>query len=267
MITINNLHFMYNDHSGIKNVNLKIEPNEVVSLLGPNGSGKTTLLKSIYGLLNPKKGRIYLDCKLISTIKSSELAKIVGGVPQDHQNSFPYKVLDLVVMGRTPYLSIFSSPLQEDYQKGRKILSELGISGLAERPYTQISGGERQLTFIARALMQEPKILLLDEPVAHLDIKNKVKVLTIVRDIAREKNLTVLMSLHDPNDAIKFSHKIVLIKDGTIIDYGSVEKIIDEKNLKKIYDIEFDILGTDTEKVIMYKISTAPLDRNETIPA
>lgn len=253
MIRVENVYFKYNDTFELHDVNLKIESGEVVTLLGPNGSGKTTLLKCIYAILKPNSGYIYLDGKKLDEFSQSELAKTIGGVPQDHYLTFPYKAIDIVVIGRTPYLSIFSSPSQQDYEDARKILDDLGILWLAERPYTQVSGGERQLVFISRALMQKPKALLLDEPTIHLDLKNRVKVLNAIKKVAKEKNLTVLMTLHEPNDAIMFSDKIALMKEGRIIDYGHPNAVVDEGNLRKMYEMSFNILRRDNTKVVVYQ--------------
>lgn len=253
MIRIENVYFKYNDTFGLHDVNLKIESGEVVTLLGPNGSGKTTLLKCIYAILKPKSGYIYLDGRELDKFTQSELSKTIGGVPQDHYLTFPYKVIDIVVIGRTPYLSIFSSPSRQDYEDARKILDDLGILWLAERPYTQVSGGERQLVFISRALMQNPKALLLDEPIIHLDLKNRVKVLNAIKKVAMEKNLTVLMTLHEPNDAIMFSDKIALMKEGRIIDYGCPNAVVNEENLRKMYEMSFNILRQDNTTVVVYQ--------------
>ena len=252
MIKIENLHFTYNGSFVLYDINLEIEPGEVVTLLGPNGSGKTTLLKCISNIFKPDKGCIYLDGRKLHEISQSELARIIGGVPQGHNPTFPYKVIDIVVMGKTPYLNIFSSPSQEDYENAKEILDDLGILWLAERPYTQVSGGERQLVFISRAIMQNPKVLLLDEPVTHLDIKNRAKVLNTVKRIAMEKKLTVLMTLHEPNDAIVYSDKIAFIKKGQIVNYGHTNTVVNEKNLQELYDMSFNILTQNNARVVTY---------------
>lgn len=252
MIKIENLYFSYNGSFNLYDINLHIESGEVVTLLGPNGSGKTTLLKCINNIYKPGKGCIHLDGKKLNEFTQPELAKTIGGVPQFHNPTFPYKVIDIVVMGKTPYLNIFSSPSQEDYENAKRILEGLGISWLAERPYTQVSGGERQLIFISRALMQKPKVLLLDEPVTHLDVKNRVKVLRTIRKIAVEKKLTVLMTLHEPNDAIVYSDKIAFMKKGRIINFGYTNTIINQENLQELYDMTFNILKQDNTQVVTY---------------
>ena len=257
MIKIENLCFSYNGFFEIYNINFELKKGEITTLLGPNGSGKTTLLKCVYGILKPKDGCIYLDGKSLLELSQPELAKNIGCVPQIHNPVFPFKIIDIVVMGRTPYIKMFSSPSKKDYKSAREIISELGISNLAERPYTMISGGEQQLVLMARALMQNPKLLLLDEPAAHLDIKNKVKVLSMVKKVAEKLKIAVLMTIHDPNDAIRFSHNIALMKEGKIIDYGYPDKVINAENLQEIYNMPFIILNQDNHKIVMYELENS----------
>ena len=257
LIKIENLCFSYNGFFEIYNINFELKKGEITTLLGPNGSGKTTLLKCVYGILKPKDGCIYLDGKSLLELSQPELAKNIGCVPQIHNPVFPFKIIDIVVMGRTPYIKMFSSPSKKDYKSAREIISELGISNLAERPYTMISGGEQQLVLMARALMQNPKLLLLDEPAAHLDIKNKVKVLSMVKKVAEKLKIAVLMTIHDPNDAIRFSHNIALMKEGKIIDYGYPDKVINAENLQEIYNMPFIILNQDNHKIVMYELENS----------
>jgi len=252
LISVEKLCFSYDSLFGLCDINFKVEMGEIATLLGPNGSGKTTLLKCIYGILKPKMGCIYLNNRSLFDLKQSELAKNVGGVPQIHHPTFPFKTIDVVVMGRTPYINIFSSPSKNDYQTARKIIRDLEILHLEERPYTKLSGGEQQLVFIARALLQNPKVLLLDEPVAHLDIKNRAKVLRSVKKVAKEMRIAVLMTLHDPNDAIIFSNKIGLIKEGKLIEYGYPDEVINEQNLQKVYNIHLTVLEKNNRKVVVY---------------
>jgi len=257
LIKIENLCFSYNGFFEIHNINFELKKGEITTLLGPNGSGKTTLLKCVYGILKPKDGYIYLDGKSLFGLSQTEIAKNIGCVPQIHNPVFPFKVIDIVVMGRTPYIKMFSSPSKKDYISAREIISDLGILHLAERPYTIISGGEQQLVLTARALMQNPKLLLLDEPAAHLDIRNKVKVLSMVKKVAEKLKIAVLMTIHDPNDAIRFSHNIALMKEGKIIDYGYPDKVINAENLREIYNMPFIILNQDNHKIVMYELENS----------
>lgn len=251
MIVIKNLSFSYNGHNKVlKNINLEIKPGKILALLGPNGSGKTTLLKCIFGSLKPTNGSIYIDGKESNLLSPQELARCVGGVPQEHHPAFPYRVIDVVVMGRTPYLDLFSAPSSLDYKKAEKVLKELGIFHLAYKPYTQLSGGERKIVLIARALVQDPKVLLLDEPTAHLDVKNKIKILTLIRELTKKRRtLAVIRTLHDPNEALLFSDEIALLEKGSIVYLGPSNEI-DEKLLEKVYGIPFKIIEDNGTKIV-----------------
>lgn len=250
MISVKNVHFAYDGKPVLLGVDLEVKRGEIAALLGPNGSGKTTLLRCIFRILKPKTGCTYIEGKDLGELSRREIAKLLAGVPQNHTATFPYRVIDFVVMGRTPYLDIFSAPSTKDYREAWNILRELGIGHLAERPYTQLSGGERQLALIGRALMQGVNILLLDEPTKHLDVRNKVRVLTILRKLSSEKGLTVLMTLHDPNEAIMFADKVALIRDGKIIGFKP-SRMIDESDLKDIYGIPFKAVGEGSFRVFI----------------
>ena len=180
-VKIKELIFGYNEKVVLDHLSFEVSKSEIIAILGPNGSGKTTLLKCLNMLLKPK-GSFFIESFDISKLNEKEIAKFVGYVPQMHSPAFPYKVIDIVVSGRTPYLG-FSTPTKKDYDHAYNVLNKLGLTHLADKPYTQLSGGQLRLVLIARALVQQPKILLLDEPTSHLDLKNRVLVLKILREI------------------------------------------------------------------------------------
>lgn len=236
MITVEKLYFSYDKKSEIlKNINISIKKGEVVSLLGPNGSGKTTLLKCINSLLMPTKGAVYINEKNVSLMKRHEVARYVSYVPQEHRTSFPYTVMDVVLLGRVPYIGLFSNPKSSDIEKCYEILNSIGISYLAERVYTQISGGERKLCLIARALCSEAEVLLLDEPTSNLDMKHQIDVLHIIKKLSQSKGLTVLMTLHDPNLAILSADRAFLLKEGRIIFEGQAKDVITREKIENTY--------------------------------
>lgn len=250
-IIVEKLSFTYGHGFGLEDVNLRVRAGEVVTLLGPNGSGKTTLLKCINALLKPRLGCVYVDGKDVLRMKGDELAKLMGYVPQLHNPTFPYTVLDVVLMGRTPHLGTFQQPSKADVQKAEEALKMVGLHHLRGRPYTDISGGERQLVLIARALAQEPRVILLDEPTAHLDFKNQFKVLKVVRSIAKERGVAIIMSLHDPNLAYLFSDTIALMKGGRIVACGRPEDVITEENIKAVYEMDIKIIGNERERLVI----------------
>lgn len=242
IVRISSLSFSYGLEFGLKDISLCVNSGEVVTLLGPNGSGKTTLLKCINSLLPPKEGCVFIDGKDVLKYSRNELAKVAGYVPQAHIPSFPFTVLDVVLMGRVSHLEIFQQPSKSDQEKAEVALQTVGLSGMKDRIYTQISGGERQLALVARALAQEPKILILDEPTAHLDFKNQITTLYVIRKLAKEKNIAVIMSLHEPNHALLFSDNVALMRNGTVAAYGKADKVITKENIKQTYCIDVDTI-------------------------
>ena len=221
----------------LEDINLEVRAGEVVTLLGPNGSGKTTLLYCIAGLYRPQRGQVLVDGKEVSKLPRREAAKIIGFVPQDHHPSFPYLSLDVVAMGRAAHPGLLGSPNRRDLEIARRALEAVGASHLADRIYTQVSGGERQLILIARALAQEPKILLLDEPTAHLDFKNQVRVLSLVKRLVEERKLAAVLTLHDPNLASMFSDRIALMNNGRLAAYGPPEEALIAQLLRRVYQL------------------------------
>jgi len=249
-VVIENLSFSYEHGFELRIDNIRIGSRIIFTLLGPNGSGKTTLLRCIHAFLKPRTGCVYIDGKNVLRLKEDEIARLMGYVPQTHIPVFPYTIFDVVLMGRTPYLGIFQQPSKEDFRKAEEALRLVGLYHLKDRPYTEISGGERQLVLIARALVQEPKVLLLDEPTAHLDFRNQFKVLKIVRNIAKEKDITVIMSLHDPNLAYHFLDIVALVKNGEIIAYGPPENVITKENIKIVYGMDVEIIDNGRGKYV-----------------
>ncbi|MGB9628632.1 MAG: ABC transporter ATP-binding protein [Thermodesulfobacteriota bacterium] len=257
MLEVRDLHFRH-QHSGVdvlKDVTFKADLREVTTILGPNGSGKTTILKCVAGIWKPQKGKVLFDGKDILSFPSNRRAKIMAIVPQDHEPPFPYTVLDVVLMGRVAHVGLFSSPSRQDYLKAEEVTEVVGITHLRDKAYTNISGGERQLVLVARALAQEAPILLLDEPTSHLDFRNQIIVLSRVREIARQKKITVLMTLHDPNLAMSFSDKAILTYEGSIVSNGLPERVITEENLKRVYGIDVAVINFNGTRIISPRIN------------
>jgi iron complex transport system ATP-binding protein len=262
IIIVENLAFHYDSLPVLKDVSLKITDRELISLLGPNGSGKTTFLKCLCSLLKPKIGCIYIDGQSIWKMKPTQLAQQIGYVPQIHSPTFPYKVLDVVVSGRTPHLGALTTPSEKDYEIAYEALEAVGCQELAERPYTQLSGGELRMVLIARALAQQPKILLLDEPTSHLDFKNKIIVMRTIKDLV-ERGISAIVSEHDPNIAIAFSNKTILMKGGRIIAYGKTDEVINEETMRSLYDMDVEVisLANSQLKIVVPKMRNGHLQR------
>jgi iron complex transport system ATP-binding protein len=256
MIRVDEVSFRHRHDGGdvVKNAAFSVADGRIAVLLGPNGSGKTTLFKCIAGLWKPCGGAILLDGTDTARLSCRERALLLAMVPQDHTPPFPYTALEAVLMGRAPHVGLYASPSATDVDKARAALETVGAGRLADRPYTRVSGGERQLILIARALAQESPILLLDEPTSHLDFRNQHAVLSMVRRVAEDKGLTVLMTLHDPNLAAHFAHQVVLLKDGRVIADGTTEQVLTAGQLEHLYGV---VIGTmsDTERRLFYPAS------------
>jgi iron complex transport system ATP-binding protein len=243
-LRIDNISYSFGRHDVFRDLELEVKQGDIICVLGANGSGKTTLLRCINGTLRPKSGRIFLDDTDIAQIGVIRLARRIGTVSQEHSAPFPFSVLEVVRMGRAPYLGFFSSPSGHDNEIAMEALEHVGMSHLKDKPYTQISGGERQLVLIARTLAQKPGIILLDEPTSHLDFKNQVLVLKMISKLSMG-GLTIIMSTHLPNQAFLVSSRVALMTNGTLLAIGSCDDIMTEKNLAKTYGIGLRIAKID----------------------
>jgi iron complex transport system ATP-binding protein len=224
----------YRGHLVGRDISLTLGPGEVLCLLGPNGAGKTTLFRTLLGLLPPLGGAVVLGSDLLATLRPAEIAQRMAYVPQAHVTEFSFSVLDVVLMGRTARLKVFASPGAADERIAREKLAGLGIADLAEHDYTRISGGQRQLTLIARALAQETPILVLDEPTASLDFGNQAMVLGRIRDLAAQ-GYGIVLSTHDPDHALLVASRVAIIADGGLRALGTPEQVVTAEMLSSIY--------------------------------
>jgi iron complex transport system ATP-binding protein len=240
MLTIQNASCGYGPMVILSHVNLAVERGEVLCILGPNGVGKTTLFKTILGFLRLLDGEIAIDRQDVQKLSPKSRARVIGYVPQIHNPPFPFVVSDVVLMGRTAHIRSFSSPSKEDQRIACQCMDALQIRPLQDRIYTELSGGERQLVLIARALAQQPKILIMDEPTSNLDFGNQVRVLRQISELARQ-GLTVVMTSHFPNHAYLCASKVAMVKGNKSIEIGTSDEIITEDNLRETYGIDVKI--------------------------
>jgi len=215
-------------------ISLVLDPGEVLCLLGPNGAGKTTLFRTLLGLQRPLGGVVTIDGTPLARLRPADIAKRMAYVPQAHVTEFSYSVLDVVLMGRTARLRPFASPGADDERMAREKLDELGIADLADADYTRISGGQRQLTLIARALTQGAPILVMDEPTASLDFGNQTMVLARIRDLAAE-GYGVVLSTHDPDHALLVANRVAIIADGGLRAVGAANDVVTGPMLSGVY--------------------------------
>lgn len=228
--------FGYGSMPALEDVTMSLGDGEIVSLVGPNGSGKTTLLKCINMILKFQKGTVLVEERDISKLKLKELAKLLSYVPQSAGRSFPSTVFEIVLIGRKPYVDWSVS--SRDKEIVSNILSLMGLKEMALRQSNELSGGEYQKVLIARALAQEPQVLLLDEPTSNLDLKHQLDVLNLITSIVKKKNIAAVMAMHDLNLASRFSNKMIFLNGGKIYDAGKPEKVLTERNIRKVYGVE-----------------------------
>ena len=233
----------YRNHLVGSNIALTLEAGEVLCLLGPNGAGKTTLFRTLLGLQRALAGRVLLDDRVIERMRPVEIARHMAYVPQAHATEFSYTVLDVVLMGRTARLKPFASPGAADEKIAHEKLGVLGIADLAEDDYTRISGGQRQLALIARALAQEAPILVMDEPTASLDFGNQAMVLGRIRDLARE-GYGIVLSTHDPDHALLVATRVAVIAEGGLRAVGAPQDVVTAEMLSSIYRTEVIVEDT-----------------------
>jgi len=235
-LEIKGVSFSYGSRPALEGVTMSIEEGEIVSLVGPNGSGKTTLLKCINRILKHQKGTVLVEEKDISKLKLKELAKILSYVPQSVSHSLPSTVFEIVLIGRKPHLDWNVS--SRDKEIVLNILSLMGLKEMVLRQSNELSGGEYQKVLIARALAQEPQVLLLDEPTSNLDLKHQLDVLNLITSIVKEKEIAAVMAMHDLNLASRFSDKMIFLKSGKIYDAGKPETVLTAKNIREVYGVE-----------------------------
>lgn len=238
----------YQGNTVLDKVNLNIEKGVITTFLGPNGSGKTSLMSSINKTIKPVKGKIYIDGKDIGRLKGRSLSKMVATVPQVYNAHFNFTVFDMVLLGRAPHVRYM--PNKEDSLKVEEAIRNIGIEHLKNMEFNRLSGGERQLVMIARAIAQDAEVILLDEPTSYLDLKNQLKVLSIVKEINSLKKVTCIMTLHDPNHALMYSDKIVLFNNG-VVETGNIDSMINAKNIFDIYGVEVEVMNINDKRYVI----------------
>jgi len=251
ILKINALTFSYSPSAiaAVKEVTFDISPQTVTAILGPNGAGKTTLLHLILGLNKPLTGSILLHDRPISGYSRHELSQNIGLVPQSEYIPFEYSVLEYVTLGRAPYLGPLELPGKQDTVIARQALNDVGISHLENRSIPALSGGELQLVLLARALCQQPRVLLLDEPTSHLDLSNRNVTLQIM-DRLRRAGTTIIFSTHDPEAASLIADKLVLMRAGQVLDAGSMDDVFTTEKLSSTYGTPVEVVQIDGLRVV-----------------
>lgn len=248
---------VYGERTVLQEIELSVAPGEIVGLLGPNGSGKSTLVKTISGVLPDYLGSVRLDGRELKTLPRKEAARTIAVVPQETTFSFPFTALEIVLMGRHPHLGAFAFESARDFETARAALDRCGASHLASRPIQELSSGERQRIVFARAMAQEPRLLLLDEPVSFLDIRHQIELYDLVRELVEEHDTSVLTVLHDLNLAAEYCDRTYLLRDGRIDTSGPTEEVFTYLNLTRVFDTDLYVGLND----VTGKLLIAPLSR------
>lgn len=241
-IEVKNLNFSYGERQILFDISFKTEKGEFLSILGPNGVGKSTLFRCVLGLLSGYAGQVLIDGRDAQSFSVRESARHIAYIPQSSAPAFNYSVFDVVLMGRTSGLATFRTPKASDREKCHWALEKVGIAHLENRCYHRLSGGERQLVLIARALSQDAPVLMLDEPTANLDFGNQIRVLAQARELARE-GYTVIQTTHNPEQSYLYSDKILALQQGRVLTSGTPEQVLTEETMKTLYGVDVDVLS------------------------
>lgn len=251
-IRIESAVFSYARTPVLNDISFSVDTGNFCAILGSNGSGKTTFLKCINKLIELDSGSISIDGSDISELTHNEISKLVSYVPQEHDNIAPYSVLEMVVMGTTPHLGVAQTPSAQHYELARNTLASLDALHLENKFFNQISGGERQIVIIARSLVQQSPIIILDEPSNHLDFSRKALLLKLLKKVCIEQNKTIITTTHDPNLISSLADYVVMLKNGQIFYEGKPDVGLTSQNLSNVYDVNVGCHTTENGKVFFY---------------
>jgi iron complex transport system ATP-binding protein len=251
LLLVDDLRFAYNGQARqvIDGLSLRLDRGEVVAILGPNGAGKTTLLHTVLGILKPQAGRIGLAGRDLSSCRRDEVGRLVGLVPQSEHVAFDYSVEEYVLMGRAPHLGMLELPARDDLDVARRSLEKLGLGALRRRSILELSGGERQMVVLARALAQQVCLLLMDEPLAHLDLGNKGRILHVIRQLSTD-GVAVLFTTHEPEMVLGVAHRVVLMRLGRVVAAGPTEDVMTAATLSETYGVPIRVVRVNGSALV-----------------
>ncbi len=247
-LEVKDLRFSYGEHEVLKGLSFSAEYGELLSVLGPNGVGKSTLFRCVLGLLKPQSGQCLIDGESTAGLSAKELASRIAYIPQSHYPTFNFSVMDMVLMGTTAQINAMSVPGKRQIRLAKEALKKLGIAHLARRGYTNISGGERQLVLIARAIAQQAKILIMDEPSANLDYGNRTRFMQTVKSLAGE-GYAIIQSTHDPDQAFLYSDKVLAIHDGQVLAWGDPKETINSALISSLYGVQVEVCSLKDDRM------------------
>ncbi|MDP6712711.1 MAG: ABC transporter ATP-binding protein [Nitrospinaceae bacterium] len=242
ILQIRDTSFSYDRETVLHSVSMDIQPGEFVGVIGPNGSGKSTLLKLLGGVLTTGPGKLFFREKDYKDYHRKQMARSITWIPQDHSMAFPFKVSEIVLMGRHPYLSAFTFEGDEDIEIARNAMERTQVLQFAQRGFNEISGGEKQRVVIAGAITQEPEVMILDEPTSALDIKYQIQILNILQQLNKDEQVTVVLAMHDLHLASKFCDRLVLLDQGKIFQDGRPEDVLKKENIEEVYGVKVHLI-------------------------
>jgi iron complex transport system ATP-binding protein len=240
-----------NSKKVLHSLSLEIEPGTVTAILGPNGAGKTTLLHLALGWLTPQSGQVQLDGRSLGSYSRRKLGQWMALVPQSERIPFDYSILEYVLLGRAPYLAPLDIPGAQDCQISERVIEQVGLGCLNGRAVTTLSGGERQLALVARALAQQPRLLLLDEPTSHLDLANKARLIKLMQELAA-RGVTLLLTTHEPDAAAAIATHLVLMRDGQVYQTGPLSQVFTAEHLSATYNVPVSVAQVDGRRIALW---------------
>lgn len=244
-------HYTTQSHPALRQLSLDIHHGAVTAILGPNGAGKTTLLHLALGWLKLQNGQVVLDGRPLSAYSRGELGRWMGLVPQSEHIAFEYSLLEYVLLGRAPYLKPLEMPGLQDCQIAGRALEQVGLGGWDGRSIDRLSGGERQLLLVARALAQEPRLLVLDEPTSHLDLSNKLRLLTILREL-NDRQVTIMLTTHEPEVAVAVASHLVLMRGGQVLHTGPLAETFTSEHLSATYGVPVRVAQVEGRQIVLW---------------
>ena len=256
-LEMQNVTLAYGQRSVVRELSFQVYPGELLGLVGPNGCGKTSIIKALSRVLTPESGRILLDGKELNGIARNELAKIIGVVPQNPSLPDTFTVFEVVILGRNPHLGLFNGETARDMAVVWQAMERTGITHLAKRRIGELSGGEKQRVTIARVLAQEPRVILLDEPTANLDISQQMDILDLITGMCREKNTAGLIAIHDLNIAAQYCTRIIMLKNGQIHGEGIPSEVITAENVREVFGADTTVYAHPENNLPMVLPNTA----------